>query len=1501
MARMLLLYLISLSLLLLTYASRELARLSSGSSHRPAYERLLTDDQQTHTASSSTSSASDIDLLGASDLVDIVLVASVDGKFHALNRTSGRLLWSMASDDGYSTTKTPTSNFSAFAPLVRTQHHPQPLTNPHPRNEDEASKLSGIRPTTTQEFYIVEPQSGDIYVASTASPLIPLQRFPHSMPELVDMAPFSFKDNDYHRYFVGRKESKLISVELETGRIREVIGGECPWDPFQEFGGPEEEDTNHTIDLDELEEEGYATIEYVDYDEEEDSSGFKDRNKKKLTEVFIGRTDYHVSIRTKPTTAQSAITIPPVQELSFSVYGPNNQDAFLQNAYTKTRDGKYVASLPTGEVLAFQSRWSNPVPQEDNRNSIESPLLWVQNFQNPIVATFDVFRRNGTNGDTPGFGEGSEQHTYVLLQPQASLRDFHPSLDLSTYNTASSDSGAGRPQSSPLERLLPNAGSAYIGIVEETGSLFAMSPDKYPFVAFDRVGPGKRKGLIDAGPQFPPGADERDQGDERFLSLDEVTKRRREREEREKERAQGETLTEGGTSASSSTAGSSSSPRPDQCNIKDFIEDGGVLDPRCFVGVWKLADSSNEKELGPGGGFGRNNNRGTHHGGNGNGKAGGYKPDRSYDDQVSRNRLDPPRRGYDTGADDDDELARPVLTENTSTRPSGEGPVQTTSELQHQSTGLLSQLYGLFMTGSGAITSTLSLAFVISAFIFLRSRSDVGLRHLIPAASNLDIHPARLPTVQEATEGTVIDPNALGNGLNNGDLTPEAKPDPLQLRENQQTSSSGVDVEGVVTTPLSDTFISSLTEDFVTRRERTLSTSSSLSTSKPLPPTPSPKQSQLLPPSTPKTPSGKLPPTPKTPKTPQQQRTRKQSSTSTTATPTDHHYRSATDSAGGNVEESDVDVGSYLEVHADRDTEIDEVDGEVDGEVEEGEEHEGEGGEGGDPVPRKSKVRRGKRGRKKRKGATGEKENVPVPVSAPVLAPGTPTPGQLQVPGPLMVVVPSTPTVTKPSLIVSDTILGFGSHGTVVFRGDLQGRQVAVKRLLKSFVTLASREVSILQESDDHPNVIRYYYQEAHADFLYIALELCPATLADIIEYAAAGGFEFGGEGRSGKEGMKPEEWSDLIRCFDPKKALKQIASGLRHLHALKLVHRDIKPQNILVSAGPGRGGAARARGSMGGYRMLISDFGLCKKLDMDQTSFLPTAQGAMGAGTVGWRAPEILRGEVKLDIESATSGDDHSSRGSSIGTATIGSTGTNGTASSGSGTKPTRLTKSVDIFALGCLFYYTLTNGLHPFGDRFEREVNILKAAVNLDGLDKVDGGSGGRWSEEAVEARDLIEQMLSDGARDRPDTTKCLLHPFFWDSGRRLNFLQDASDRFEVMCRDPKDDHLLSLEEGAPDIVGTDWYARMDRVFVENLGKFRKYDGKSVQDLLRALRNKKHHYQDLPDNVKRHLGSMPEGYLTYFTKRYPRLFMHVHRVVGESELKDEDLFNTYFELAEQ
>ena len=83
-------------------------------------------------------------------------------------------------------------------------------------------------------------------------------------------------------------------------------------------------------------------------------------------------------------------------------------------------------------------------------------------------------------------------------------------------------------------------------------------------------------------------------------------------------------------------------------------------------------------------------------------------------------------------------------------------------------------------------------------------------------------------------------------------------------------------------------------------------------------------------------------------------------------------------------------------------------------------------------------------------------------------------------------------------------------------------------------------------------------------------------------------------------------------------------------------------------------------------------------------------------------------------------------------------------------------------------------------------------------------------------------------------------MTHPFFWSAARRLDFLQDASDRFEVMCRIPKDPDLLELETNAFRVVGDDWRYRLDKIFLDTLSKFRICDGSSIQDLMRTMRRK-------------------------------------------------------------
>ncbi|KAL2176525.1 uncharacterized protein P884DRAFT_202392 [Thermothelomyces heterothallicus CBS 202.75] len=427
--------------------------------------------------------------------------------------------------------------------------------------------------------------------------------------------------------------------------------------------------------------------------------------------------------------------------------------------------------------------------------------------------------------------------------------------------------------------------------------------------------------------------------------------------------------------------------------------------------------------------------------------------------------------------------------------------------------------------------------------------------------------------------------------------------------------------------------------------------------------------------------------------------------------------------------------------------------------------------------------------------------------------------------------------------------LGTGSNGTIVFAGKWDGRDVAVKRMLVQFNEIASQETRLLRESDDHPNVIRYYAQQERAAFLYIALELCQASLADIIQ--------------------KPHCYRELAQAGerDLPGVLYQIASGLSHLHSLRIVHRDLKPQNILVNMGKN-----------GQPRILVSDFGLCKKLEGGQSSFGATT--AHAAGTTGWRAPELLIDDDPPGSTTMTLTDPGSSLHSASGSGVV----------EGPGPHSRRVTRAIDIFSLGLVFFYVLTRGNHPFdcGDRFMREVNIRKGNYSLQLLDSL--------GDFAFEARDLIGSMLNANPKLRPTALEVMAHPFFWNYKKRLAFLCDVSDHFEKEPRDPPSPALSHLESYAPEVVQGDFLKHLPREFVESLGKQRKYTGTRLLDLLRALRNKRNHYEDMPDSLKKTVGPLPDGYLAFWACRFPNLLIVCWNVVYNLHWENTDRFRDYY-----
>jgi serine/threonine-protein kinase/endoribonuclease IRE1 len=101
------------------------------------------------------------------------------------------------------------------------------------------------------------------------------------------------------------------------------------------------------------------------------------------------------------------------------------------------------------------------------------------------------------------------------------------------------------------------------------------------------------------------------------------------------------------------------------------------------------------------------------------------------------------------------------------------------------------------------------------------------------------------------------------------------------------------------------------------------------------------------------------------------------------------------------------------------------------------------------------------------------------------------------------------------------------------------------------------------------------------------------------------------------------------------------------------------------------------------------------------------------------------------------------------------------------------RQSRAIDVFSLGCIMFYCLSGGKHPFGEHYERDTNIIRGHCSLTALHK--------WPE----AVNLLSAMLSKQPLQRPLMAGVLRHPFWWSDEQRLQFLVDVSDRFAWLAR--------------------------------------------------------------------------------------------------------------------
>jgi serine/threonine-protein kinase len=168
-------------------------------------------------------------------------------------------------------------------------------------------------------------------------------------------------------------------------------------------------------------------------------------------------------------------------------------------------------------------------------------------------------------------------------------------------------------------------------------------------------------------------------------------------------------------------------------------------------------------------------------------------------------------------------------------------------------------------------------------------------------------------------------------------------------------------------------------------------------------------------------------------------------------------------------------------------------------------------------------------------------------------------------------------------------IVGVGRMGVVYLAIDrITGRAVALKVLREDvgadpvYRARFRREGELLSQLD-HDHVIPIHGQGEIDGELYIATRLVSSTLRHRI---LAGSLSVG-------EAMK---------------VLASVASALDAAHALGIVHRDVKPANVLMDPGP---------------QVFLGDFGLAR--DSDGSAL--TAPGQV-LGTIDYMAPELLDGE---------------------------------------------------------------------------------------------------------------------------------------------------------------------------------------------------------------------------------------------------------------------------------
>jgi serine/threonine-protein kinase len=180
-----------------------------------------------------------------------------------------------------------------------------------------------------------------------------------------------------------------------------------------------------------------------------------------------------------------------------------------------------------------------------------------------------------------------------------------------------------------------------------------------------------------------------------------------------------------------------------------------------------------------------------------------------------------------------------------------------------------------------------------------------------------------------------------------------------------------------------------------------------------------------------------------------------------------------------------------------------------------------------------------------------------------------------------------------------DCEIGRGGMGIVYRARDRRlKRQVAIKLLPPELAFRSEIKSRFLREAEtaaqlSHPNIVPIYTVDEQEQLVFFVMAYI-----------------------SGDNLAKRLHERGVLTVDETRKVMREVAEALSYAHDRGVVHRDIKPDNILLDAVTGR--------------PMVTDFGIARAMDSEGDSRL-TATG-MAIGTPAYMSPEQAAGEREID-----------------------------------------------------------------------------------------------------------------------------------------------------------------------------------------------------------------------------------------------------------------------------